>query len=201
MVFPSLNGNTRANKTVKYLQNHEEKLFLTFQSLHLVRKINSKKIFFRHKKPQYLICNAYFLKNYCRMCLLEQESRPIKNKTVKGQQMPSTQEWVRSQVASHALSHQDSQCHLLTRKQKNPISWARLLCFAFFFFFWPGAYEIPAPLCCPDQQKTHTSLQQPSVLRNSWVGRASSVNWKAGNAGSPPPDPFQLDVQYPHPAL
>lgn len=29
--FPSLNGNTRGNKTVEYLQNHEEKLFLTFK--------------------------------------------------------------------------------------------------------------------------------------------------------------------------
>lgn len=89
-----------------------------------------------------------------------------KNRTIKGQQMPSTQEWEEDlRLPAMHWAIKDSQCHLLTWKQ-NPISWGQI---ARFCFFWPGADEIPAPLCCPDQQRTLTSLHS-SVLRNSWVG-------------------------------
>ena len=58
----------------------------------------------------------------------------------------------------------------LTWKQKNHVIWGQV---PLFCFFWPGADEIPAPLCCLDQQRTLISAHS-SALRNSWAGGSLS---------------------------
>lgn len=102
---------------------------------------------------------------------------------------------VRSQVASHALSHQRFPMPPFnSRKQKNPHKLGPDC--SVLLFLTKGLWD-SCSLSAAQISRRLTSLNS-SVLRNSWVGSLfSELKSRKCRAAPCPLTAFQLDVQYP----